>query len=350
VGKYTQQEATGFAATYAPAYLQSVTRSWTDLNHDNIAEDNELGPSPVSTFGGAQTHLRDPNVSRPFQMLYNIGVTRQIGRVAVAANYYYRHYYRIIATENTLVPPSAFATAYTPITINNPYTNQPLTIYNLNPSLLGQTLLEDYTSPNDVKTYHDVDLTLNARLSNGATLIGGVSTGKLHSVLCDVTSANVNAAANNYDPNALNGCNDNEPWRTSLKLTLTYPLPWQFRVSGVFQSLPGLIETRTANNNGDFPVSMIVNRSIVPTLTQPQLTVRLNQPGTQFLDRDNQLDLSFTRSFRTGPLTIKPTVDLFNVFNVAPVTNASTTYGPALLQPITVLPGRLLRIGIRVEF
>ena len=284
-------------------------------------------------------------------MLYNAGITQQIGaRISMSLNYYHRDYYRIIATQNTLVPPSSFATSYTPILIANPLTGGALTIYNLNPALLGRTLLEDSNSPNDRRTYNDVDLTFNARFPNGATFLGGASTGKLHAISCDITSANVNAAADNYDPNALYGCDDNEPWRTSVKLTASYPLPGGFKVSGVFQSLPGLIETRTANNNGDFPVNLVVTKALVPNLTQSSLVVRLNQPGTQFLDRDNQVDLSLTKNFKVGRTQLKPVVDLFNVFNVAPVTNASGTFGTSLLQPITVLPGRLLRFGARLEF
>jgi hypothetical protein len=350
-GKYTQQEETGFAAAYAPAFLQSQSLRWTDLNGDGIAQDSELGVAPVSNFGASQTRFPDPNISRPFQMLYNAGITQQIGaRISMSLNYYHRDYYRIITTKNTLVPPSSFATSYTPILIANPLTGGALTIYNLNPALLGRTLLEDSNSPNDRRTYNDVDLTFNARFPNGATFLGGASTGKLHAISCDITSANVNAAADNYDPNALNGCDDNEPWRTSVKLTASYPLPGGFKVSGVFQSLPGLIETRTANNNGDFPVNLVVTKALVPNLTQSSLVVRLNQPGTQFLDRDNQVDLSLTKNFKVGRTQLKPVVDVFNVFNVAPVTNASGTFGTSLLQPITVLPGRLLRFGARLEF
>jgi hypothetical protein len=97
-------------------------------------------------------------------------------------------------------------------------------------------------------------------------------------------------------------------------------------------------------------INYIVNRTIVPTLTLAQVTTRLNEPGTDFLDRNNQLDLSVTRDFHVGRVVVKPQLDLFNVFNVAPVTNEVATFGSQLGQPLTILPGRLLRFGVRLNY
>jgi hypothetical protein len=152
------------------------------------------------------------------------------------------------------------------------------------------------------------------------------------------------------DPNQLRGCDAEQPFRSQFKLSGTYPLPYGFRVSGVFQSMPGVLETRTANNDGDIVVNYIVNRATVPTLTLAQVTTRLNEPGTDFLDRNNQFDFSVTRDFQFGKVVVKPQLDLFNAFNVAPVTNQVTTFGTQLGQPLTILPGRLLRLGVRMNF
>jgi hypothetical protein len=114
--------------------------------------------------------------------------------------------------------------------------------------------------------------------------------------------------------------------------------------------MPGIVETRTASNDGDVVINYVVNRAIVPNLTLAQVTTRLNEPGTDFLDRNNQLDLSLTRDFRLGRVVLKPQIDLFNVFNVSPVTNEVATFGPQLGQPLTILPGRLLRFGVRMNY
>ena len=127
-------------------------------------------------------------------------------------------------------------------------------------------------------------------------------------------------------------------------------MPYGFRFSGVFQSMPGIRETRTDKTDGDLVINYVINRTIVPTLSTAQVTTRLNEPGKDFLPRNNQLDLSLSRDFRSGRYSLKPEFDLFNIFNVAPVTNEVTTWGPNLGQPLTILPGRLLRLGLKLDF
>lgn len=341
VGKYTQQEATGFANTYNPSVSSTDIRTWRDLNGDDIAQENEIGTPTNLTFGIRRNRNPDPDIKRPYQLLYNLGVQHQVASgLSVSLNYYRRDFYRIIWTENLAVPVSEWDRAYVPVQIPDPRGNgQQVTIYNITPAYAGRVNEFDTNSKNNSRTYNGVDLTLNARLSNGATLLGGLSTGKLHAVTCDVT-----------DPNQLRGCDAEQPFRSQFKLSGTYPLPYQFRFSAVFQSMPGVLETRTANNDGDIVVNYIVNRTIVPSLTLAQVTTRLNEPGTDFLDRNNQFDFSLTRDFQFGRYVIKPQLDLFNAFNVSPVTNQVTTFGSTLGQPLTILPGRLLRFGVRMNF
>ena len=341
LGKYTQQEATGFSNTYNPSVLSTDVRTWRDLNGDDIAQDNEIGAPTNATFGIRRNRNPDPNIKRPYQLLYNIGVQRQIGSsISVSGNYYRRDFYRIIWTENLAVPVAGWDREYTPVTVADPRGNgQTMTIYNINSAFAGLVNEFDTNSKNNSRTYNGFDFTMNARLKNGATLLGGTSTGKLHAVTCDVA-----------DPNQLRGCDAEQPFRTQFKLTGTYPLPYALRLSAVFQSMPGVLETRTANNDGDVVINYIVNRTIVPTLTLAQVTTRLNEPGTQFLDRNNQLDLSITRDVHVGRVVLKPQLDLFNVFNVSPVTNQVTTFGTQVGQPLTILPGRLLRFGIRMSY
>jgi hypothetical protein len=341
VGKYTQQEATGFANTYNPSVSSTDIRTWRDLNGDDIAQENEIGSPTNATFGVRRNRNPDPSIKRPYQLLYNVGVQHQIGTgLSVSANYYRRDYYRIVWTENLAVPVAGWADEYVPVMVPDPRGNgQTINIYNIKPAFAGLVSELDTNSTNNSRTYHAIDFTFNARLRNGATLIGGSSTGKLHAVTCDVP-----------DPNMVRGCDAEQPFRTQFKLTGTYPLPYAFHFSTVFQSMPGILETRTANNDGDVVINYIVNRTIIPTLTLAQVTTRLNDPGKDFLDRNNQLDISLTRDVHFGRVVVKPQVDLFNVFNVSPVTNEVSTFGSSLGQPLTILPGRLLRFGFRMNY
>ena len=85
-------------------------------------------------------------------------------------------------------------------------------------------------------------------------------------------------------------------------------------------------------------------------MTQTTVTLRLNEPGTVFLNRVNQVDFAVSRDFKAGKFTVRPQVDIFNALNNNAVTQANANYGPSLLVPQSVLNPRLVRLNVRVSF
>jgi hypothetical protein len=85
-------------------------------------------------------------------------------------------------------------------------------------------------------------------------------------------------------------------------------------------------------------------------LTQTTVNVRLNEPGSIFLDRVNQVDFAISRDFHLGRARVRPQIDLFNALNNNSITQVNTTYGRNLLLPVSVLNPRLIRINIRATF
>jgi hypothetical protein len=181
--------------------------------------------------------------------------------------------------------------------------------------------------------YRGVDVSFNLRLRGGGSVFGGTSTGHTISADCEVD-----------DPNNLRFCEEGDydiPLRTSFKIAASYPLPFDIRFGANFQSTPG----------GERGITYQVTRSLVPTLTQTSVNVRLNEPGTLFNDRINQLDLTVGRSFRArGTVQIRPEIGIFNVLNANPVLNVTNTFGPALDRVNAILDPRLVRLGLTVRF
>jgi hypothetical protein len=150
------------------------------------------------------------------------------------------------------------------------------------------------------------------------------------------------------DPNNLRFCNQTQfhiPYLTGFRILGNYPLPYGFRVSGVFQSTPG-----GAAGVPDLPTNYVVTRVIVPTLTQASVTVRLDQPGTQLYSQINQLDFGVSRDIKTGRLSWQPKFEVANALNTNPVLTQVTSFGPALGTPQTILAPRLVRLYITVKF
>ena len=108
----------------------------------------------------------------------------------------------------------------------------------------------------------------------------------------------------------------------------------------MFQSVPG----------SERSITYQVSRALLPTLTQATVNVRLNEPGTEYNDRINQLDFTVSKSFRGRGIDFRPEVAIFNLLNVSPVTAQTNTFGPNLGRVTSVLNARLVRLGFTAKF
>jgi hypothetical protein len=358
VGKYMYAFSTvGFAQVYNPMFEATDIRTWRDLNGDDIAQDNEIGPSQNSRFGIAPVRNPDPNIKRPYTMEYSVSMQRELARgTSVTLGYFRRDYHRLIWSENVAAGPQD----YMPVNITNPVDGSPLTVYNLNPAKLGAIDIVDRNSKTNSRVYNGIEATFNARLGLG-TLFGGVNSGRQVSNNCqvwvgaDLNSINPQPITSASNPNLLRYCDQSQyhiPFRTQFKLAGSYALPLALQLSAAFQSYPGTINS--GNRSTATPwlnVNYIVNRTIVPGLTQSQENIPLIPPGSKYLQRLNQLDLRVAKKFRfhdNGYWQVQ--ADLFNSLNSHVVIQQNQTYGTSLDQPTQVLQGRLLSLGAQFHF
>jgi hypothetical protein len=264
---------------------------------------------------------------------------------------------------------------YTPVNVFNPLNGEVFTIYNLNPAKARLVdTLDTNAGSGRKQIYTGLDFTFNWRMPHGGTVFGGFITERTLRVTCDEPD----------DPNALRFCDDRDndiPYRPQLKLAGTYPLPWDVQVSASFQSLAGRpigFFATTGNNKisgpgyGDTgspsgtlwqltrntrypancPAPCPAGALVIPNLTETSLSVPLVAPGTEFLPRLNQLDLSVGKWFQLGWMRVQGQIDLFNVFNKSTeLSYRSTNFGtPAYLQPSSILQARIVRIGMQMKW
>jgi hypothetical protein len=339
VGRYLQNFGDNLAASYNPGGGGSTTATWTDPNKDNIAQESELGPLTNPNFylpAGRPTP--DPNLQRPYQVLYNVSVQQQMAKgLSVTLGYYHRRYYDMFWTDNLA---TTFAD-YSIIPIADPRGNgESLDVYSIAAAKFGVVNQYVTNSSENWRNYNGLDLSFIARVRNGAQLQGGVNSGKTHISTCQVD-----------DPNSLRFCDRTYRWRTQFKMSGTVPLPYGFRVSGVFSSLPGQLSDREGDFTGlDVPVTYTVSRAVAPRLTQSSVNLLLSHPDEYTLGRSNQLDIAFARDFQVRGLRLRPQIDIFNALNANPVINAVSAYGPALLSPREILAARLVRFNLRMDF
>ena len=93
-----------------------------------------------------------------------------------------------------------------------------------------------------------------------------------------------------------------------------------------------------------------VPAALFPGGRTQSVTVNLVPPGSKYLDRWNELDLSFHKRVRIGRYDIDTALDMYNALNSNVVLQENQNYGSSLGQPQQVLQGRLLRISNQIKF
>ena len=145
------------------------------------------------------------------------------------------------------------------------------------------------------------------------------------------------------DPNTFLYCDQGLlgiPFRHDFKFAGSYPLPLGTQIGASLQSYAGLPLT----------VSWAVPTNLFPGGRTQAVTVPLVPPGSQYLDRWNQLDVSFRKVFKAGQARIDAALDVFNALNSNVVLSQNQNFGSTLGQPQAVLQGRLLRLSSQIKF
>jgi Carboxypeptidase regulatory-like domain len=368
-GRYVRTYHGAFSSSYNPMTLTSDTRTWTDLNKDDIAQGDlscdinkswntpgcEIGP-PTREIGSRTTQAPASGIKRPTNTELSVSVQRQIvPGMSAALGYTRRDYQRIIFTQNIAVQPlgAPIGTGYTTAQVPNPLDpTQTLTVYNLDPALLGATNLLDQNSPNNKRSFDAWDLSFQSRVLGG-TVFGGASWGRQTLVTCDVTDPNAASAT----VNGLRFCDQSKygmPFRGQYKLSGTYPLPYGVAVSGSFRSEPGGgggANGADASQNNNYSISKAIFRTATgQTLTQTSVLVQLLQPGTVYLPAINTVDVRLSKKVQVRKVRVQAQFDIFNALNANPVTGYTQTFGASYQNVSNILSARIMQIGGTLTF
>jgi hypothetical protein len=365
--RYFYQMTTSFPGKYNPQAFATSTLPWRDANGDDIAQNSEISFTNLPTnFGTRSLNAVDPDIRRTYSNEVSVQVQQElVPRVSVSVGWFHRRFHDLTASHNLLLSPSD----WTPVQVVSPLNGEAITVYNLNRAKAGQVQNFDTNAPDDPDqrslSYNGFEYAFNMRLPGGATMFGGATTERSIRVGCDLGGTGTfpsSTPTGQDDPNTLRFCDQRTlgiPWLTQVKLSGTYPLWRGIQVSGVLQSYAG----RALSDTNTTPASPTVWRIsqttryadgtlVVPGMTQTTLVVPLVAPSTEFLDRTNQVDLSFAKWFGFGTTRIQGQVDVFNAFNQSPVLDVrSADFGTAAyLQPSRTLQGRLVRLGLQVKW
>jgi len=282
--------------------------------------------------------------------------------MSVNASYFRRAYATFQTTQNAAVASSDYS-PYCVTALSDPRLpggggQKICGLYDLNPSKVGQsdpvvTVASKFG--NDVEHWNGMDFAVNARLQHGVLLQGGLSTGKTLTDTCGVVTNNPQVQANssiggNSGPStSTEFCHLETPFLTQVKLLGSYTLPWTIQVSGTFQNVPG---PQIAAN------TVYTSAQVAPSLGRPlasaaTVTVNVIKPGTLYGERMSQLDVRLSKTVTIGQTRVQGMFDIYNALNgnaVVAVNNTYGTTGATWLVPQRILPARLVKFGVQVNF
>lgn len=352
----------------------NATRQWRDAN-GNFAVDCNLsdvseqdltasggdfcGANPNSNFGlSTPSTARDPDTylgwgNRSWNQTFSVGVQHEIvPRVALDVSYFRRWEGNFGVTDNravdasdfdaySLVNPTDFPGATIPLP-DGSAGRQTDGFYDVKPEKFGQvdnyvTLARKFGDQSLV--WNGVDVTINARASNGMILQGGISTGRQTSDNCDLESK-LPEIAGPY-------CRVEDSFQTQVKFLGSYLIPKiDLQFAATFQNNPG------PNISAFYfvPASNIVGLNRPLSSGAGTVFHNMTLPNSNYGDRVTQLDLRMSKIFRMGGSRISVNFDLANLFNRTDILGVSTTYGAAWQTPTAIIDPRLFKFGVQFDY
>jgi hypothetical protein len=332
--RFVDSEGSGFASNFNPMASSTVQVAITRLGPDNYPLDDLSKPSFVD---GGQFRTADPNLKRAFTRQVTAGYERQmLGDVRASVGYYFRDNHNYRTSFNRVLS----ADDYTPLTVINGLTNQPMTIYNLAANKVGINPDTYYTNtPKDPKNaYHGLELNASKRMSKNWQVLSGLTIQRRKG---DSVNDPTNPNGNLFNTDNLLG---NDSTYVG-KLSGSYNTPWGISVSGNYQHYTGYpVQATQLFQNGVDSSGQTVK------LNQTSVTVPLERRGDHRLPAVNTLNLRFGYIKALERYRLQPSVDLYNVFNRNTVTGVTNTIGTNFKRPLTIISQRFVRFGLRVDF
>jgi hypothetical protein len=343
-GQFDVIEGAGLTEQINPNGLSTQVYTWNDTNGDGIPQPGEwdLPANLVSASGGVVTSV-DPNLKRTYTNEVNAGYEQQVfSSVMVGVNYYFRNIKNLYAERNLDNPPADY-TATTVDNAGNPLinsvTNQPITLYNLNPADVG---LSNYLITNipelNTNHYNGLEFTVTKRMSKGWQVLAGYT-------LQQQKGAYTRGLTDDFNNpnNEINRKNSilNYDATQMFKVLSNYTLPKSFAVGLNYQHYTGY---PLDPNNGP-PTAVFEN------LNQGQVSVIGETIGNIRLPNVNIVNLRLSRPTHLGErFNLEPIVDLFNIANSNTVISEVPTGGNSFEKPTNQINPFIARFALRFSF
>ena len=366
IGRYSGYMSSFIAKQASPvgAVVTSANRRWSDANGDFLPQESELGPLSNSFFGTPVVRRAyDPDLlsgwgQREYNWQLAASLQHQLAPgIGINFGYHRTWFGNFIENDNTALLADGVTQVgsanYDEFCVTRPSDarlpggggGEICGLYNIDAAGFGRSfttrsLASNFGSRTEV--YNGFDIILDARFDNGATINGGISTGRTTTDNCEVKPDNPDTRF----------CNQTQPFaaQTEVKVNGVYPLPWWgLQASAVVQNIPGI--PIRANQSFSAAQVRFVNDPTRTLTGATRVTVNnLIGPWEQREVRLTQVDIRFMKILQVGPTRMQGSFDIYNLFNESAVLALNNTFGGAWLRPSNVMGARIAKFGFQINW
>lgn len=318
---------------------------WTDLNANGRWDEGEQG-ALVSSRGGAALESLDPNIKNTrtdeIAAFFEHEIMANFG---VRGGYVWRGIRNQYARVNAAQPYSAFTV---PVQVADPGPDgrigtaddgPPITAMDLAPAFRGLTPINMTTNvAGGDADYHTLEVTGTKRMSNHWSLLASYGWTKsfdngLTALQGNTIRQNALPATPNDKINAPDG--RFEYTRSTAKISGTFETPlWGIGISPMLRYQAGIPYGRT----------------FASTLSYGSVRFLAEPLGTRRQDAIVIADVRVEKNAKWSGRDLSVFVDVYNLTNDNPAQNLQWSSGTAFNRPLSIVPPRLARIGLKVNF
>jgi hypothetical protein len=391
VGRYLEAAQNGglFIASRPTSRISTLaSRAWTDNGNfvpdcdlsnnglqDRRATGGDLCGAVANTNFGKSVFdtTQDPALFngwgvRSGDWQWGASIQRQVApRVSVELSYLRRWLLNFVVTDNLAIAATDFdkftVTAPTDARLPNgggyPVAGP---LYNVNPSrasvAANNLVTLDTNFGGQSQKSHAIALNVNARPRSGLVIQGGFNTNSTSFDYCSIRAA-LPELTIIIGPPTLSPtnpyCSYNSGWVTRYTALGSYTVPRiDVQIGGTVRSDQGAQLAANWAATNQF-ISPSLGRNL--SNNAPSATVNLITPGTLYGDRVNELDLRLAKNIRFRSVRTNVGVDIYNVFNSAPVLTYNQAFVPvsatsagSWLTPTGVLQARFFKVSAQIDF
>ena len=319
---------------------------WTDANNNNRWEPGEEIGAPTSTRGGLATESLAPNLENEFTKEFATFIERElIPNFGVRAGYVWRGVRNQYGRVNLSIPYSAFTV---PVSVRDPGPDGrastaddggTIAAFDLAQDVRGRAPVNQTVQLDDSDDdFHNFEITGTKRMSNRWSLLASYGWTKARENTTGFQGHSFRSNGSVLNPNDLIGTEDGRfvYTRSTVKLNGTFNSPWwDISFSPLLRYQQGVPYARTFSTTA-------LSYGNVRFIAEPL--------GERRQDAIFITDLRVEKTHRFGARDISLFFDLYNMFNDNPAQNVQSSSGTAFLRPLSIVPPRLARLGVKLNF